>query len=209
MTAPSNAATPPLKSKKAWYRKKRVVIPSAIVGLLFVVGALNPATTATTTTSPTPTAVTSAPATAAPAPADTKAAAKDASAPRVGSEVRDGKFTFTVQSVTSAGTTLGDGFLARTAQGEYWLVTMKVLNSSDKPQMFSGSNQKLYVGKSQYGADISAAMALPGTDKSFLNTINPGNSVVGVVVFDLPAGAKPTKVSVHDSVWSGGASIAL
>jgi hypothetical protein len=39
--------------------------------------------------------------------------------------------------------------------------------------------------------------------------INPGNAVAGVILFDLPRGAKPTKIELHDSVFSGGVTVTL
>jgi len=43
----------------------------------------------------------------------------------------------------------------------------------------------------------------------FLAQINPGNSVQGVLVFDVPAGAKITAAQMHDSAFSGGVRINL
>jgi Domain of unknown function (DUF4352) len=79
---------------------------------------------------------------------------------------------------------------------------------STKPQTFFGSNQKLFVGKRQYDADDAASVYLPGS-KSLMEPINPGNAVAGTILFDVPAGAKPTKIELHDSVFSGGVNVAL
>lgn len=45
--------------------------------------------------------------------------------------------------------------------------------------------------------------------ESFLNTINPGNSVDGTLVFDVPEGLAPAAVELHDSPFSGGATVTL
>ena len=46
-------------------------------------------------------------------------------------------------------------------------------------------------------------------NKTFLEDINPGNSVVGTVVFDVPKGTKVTELELHDSAFSGGVKVAL
>ena len=47
--------------------------------------------------------------------------------------------------------------------------------------MFAGTNQKLYDAQGRkFDADDSAVMYL-GDTNSFLNDINPGNSVTGIV----------------------------
>jgi hypothetical protein len=38
----------------------------------------------------------------------------------------------------------------------------------------------------------------------FLKEINPGNSVKGTLVFDMPKDAKPATIEMHDSRFSGG-----
>ena len=86
---------------------------------------------------------------------------------------------------------------------------MTVKNTGDKAQYLSSSGQKAFNDKGQqYSADGAAAMYL---DKSntFLEQINPGNSVNGIVVFDIPKDAKLAKLELHDSVFSGGVAVAL
>jgi hypothetical protein len=43
-----------------------------------------------------------------------------------------------------------------------------------------------------------------GQSSTWLNDINPGNTVVGKIAFDMPAGAKAVKMELHDSMFSGG-----
>ena len=53
-----------------------------------------------------------------------------------------------------------------------------------------------------------AAMSIDGNDV-FLNQINPGNTVKGVLVYDMPKGAVPASIELHDSMFSGGATVSL
>ena len=40
--------------------------------------------------------------------------------------------------------------------------------------------------------------------RAFLEDINPGNSVKGIVVFDIPKDGQIVKLELHDSAFSGG-----
>lgn len=86
---------------------------------------------------------------------------------------------------------------------------MTVKNIGDKAQTFDGSDQELIDRNgSKYSADTAAGIYLDGSE-SFLEQINPGNVVDGVVVFDIPKGADPVRIELHDSMFSGGATVDL
>ncbi|GEL18376.1 DUF4352 domain-containing protein [Pseudonocardia asaccharolytica] len=128
----------------------------------------------------------------------------------LGQEVRDGSFAFTVTKVEPGVKTLGDGFLKSTAQGHYVLVHLTVTNIGKDAQMFSGGNQKLLDAQGrEFDADTGAAVMNLPDSQSFLNNINPGNSVNGTVVFDMPTDVAPAAIELHDSAFSGGATVAL
>ncbi len=116
---------------------------------------------------------------------------------------RDGKFEFTVTSVSTAASLGGEN-----AQGEYVIVWMTVQNIGHVAQGYYGNNQKLIdstgrLFSSDSMADIEANGALDETE------INPGNHINVRVVFDVPPGTKPAQLVVHDSAFSGGARINL
>lgn len=87
-------------------------------------------------------------------------------------------------------------------------MSVKVENIGDEPQSFFGDNQHLYIGERKYSADTEAAIYLDDA-KSLFEEINPGNALEGVIVFDIPAGSKPTRIELHDSAFSGGVTIDL
>ena len=161
-------------------------------------------TPSVTANAPSASAPASAPAPAA-APADD---AKDAAAP-AGASVRDGKFEFTVQSVTGGGKEIGDNpYLKQTAQGEYFVVTVKVTNIGDKAQSFSPSNQKLIDSQGrEFEPDATAQIALGGSDIPVWDNINPGNTADVRLVYDMPVGAVPAAMELHDSMFSAGAKV--
>lgn len=117
---------------------------------------------------------------------------------------KDGQFTFTVTEVRRTGH-VGDSLTGTDAQGEFIVVTMTVLNHGRHAQMLNASDQKLLANGKTYDADSGAF-----TDsKAFLNNINPGNSVVAHVAFDVPRGTTVQQVVLHDSPYSAGVRVAL
>ena len=63
-------------------------------------------------------------------------------------------------------------------------------------------------GGKRYDADTEAAIYLDDS-KTFLEEINPGNAVDGIVIFDVPKSAKPEWLELHDSAFSGGVEVSL
>lgn len=173
---------------------------------------------------------TAAPAASAPAAEGAEAAATDAAAepaepaepateapaeapaetvPGIGTAVRDGKFEFTVTDVEAGVPTIGSDMLGDTAQGQFVLVSVTVTNIGDAAQSFFGDNATLVDDQGrEHSADSTAAIYLENSE-SFYTEINPGNGVDAVVVFDIPADAVPTAIELHDSMFSGGVTVAL
>ncbi|MFE3541789.1 DUF4352 domain-containing protein [Nocardia sp. NPDC059177] len=131
-----------------------------------------------------------------------------ASAAPAGSEVRDGKFGFTVTQVDPPVSTVGDNqFLQKTAQGEYILVYVDVTNTADVAQHYFGSNQKLIDDQGrEFANDTSAEI---NVNDQLSAEINPGNKISVVLVFDVPPGTVPAAVEFHDSAFSNGTRVAL
>ncbi|MEV0684408.1 DUF4352 domain-containing protein [Nocardia sp. NPDC050378] len=127
-----------------------------------------------------------------------------------GTPVRDGKFEFTVTAVDRPVKVIGDNpYLQKTAQGEYIAVHLTVTNIGDKPQSYFASNQKLFDDQGREFENDTMAGINVNDDSAMMSDINPGNSVDVVVVFDVPAGTVPASLELHDSMFSGGAQVAL
>jgi len=123
---------------------------------------------------------------------------------------RDGKFEFTVDDMDCSQTTLGGQYLNKQAQGKFCVITVSVRNIGDEAQTFDGGNQKAFDATgTQYENDGAAEMYANDDAETFLNDINPGNSVTGKIVFDVPTSTTLTQVELHDSIWSGGVKVAL
>jgi hypothetical protein len=127
---------------------------------------------------------------------------------KIGQPVKDGSFTFVVHSVKCGLTTSG-GSLPSEPQGEFCAVNLTVTNHGNKAQPFSALEVKGFIGASKYEADPGASvLANPSTD-TFLNSINPGNSIKAIVLFDVPAGTQLDTVELHDSLFSAGTSVSV
>jgi hypothetical protein len=46
-----------------------------------------------------------------------------------------------------------------------------------------------------------------GSSDAWLEEINPGNSVDGVIPFDVPEGVSPVSIELHDSMFSSGVTV--
>ena len=137
--------------------------------------------------------------------------AQPPSGPGLNASARDGKFEFTVTKVQSGVHSVGGDALGQKAQGQFILLTITVKNIADKAQLFDASSQKLHdASKRTYDADSAASIyANTSGSPTFLENINPGNQVSGIVVFDVPTTVVPTQTELHDSPFSGGVTVRL
>jgi hypothetical protein len=135
--------------------------------------------------------------------------ASGAGLPRIGTAVRDGKFEFTVTKVDRGIKQVGGDLLGEKAQGRFALVHVTVKNIGDESQLLDDTSQVVRdaTGR-EFDADSVAAMSIEGNDV-FLNEINPGNTVKGVLVYDMPKDAEPASIELHDSMYSGGVMVSL
>lgn len=124
--------------------------------------------------------------------------------------VKDGKFEFTVTGVDCSKTSLGSAPLSTDATGVFCLVNVSVANIGDEAQTLDSTSQFGYdADGKKYSTDTEAALYLEDAGQTIFEQLNPGTSVDGVLVFDVPAGTKLTKLELHDSMLSGGVTVNL
>lgn len=131
---------------------------------------------------------------------------------KVGEPARDGKFEFIVKSIECGRPQVGNEFLNKKAQGQFCLVNLNVKNIGDVSQSLSSFNQYAYDAQNRkFTADDTATLyaAAPDAGSAWYNEINPGNSVDGTFVFDVPKGVSLTTVELHDSTFSSGIKVNL
>lgn len=204
---PAYPPAPPVKQQN-WFMRHKII--SGILGLVLIGGvssALGGGGDEPTTAAPT---TASSPATTA-APAAAKPAAKPAEkkAPGIGAKVRDGKFEFVVTKIEDGGTQVGDSTFGEKAQGQFTLVHLSITNIGDKPQTMFTDNQTVIDGQGRkFTPNSMAGIHLENNDV-WIQEINPGNTVRGTLVFDMPKGSKPASIQLHDSMFSGGVTVSL
>jgi len=131
---------------------------------------------------------------------------------KIGTPVRDGKFEFTISEVKCGETTVSGpgGYLTATAQGQYCLMTIAVKNIGNEQQYFLDGDQKLLNASGQeYSTDTTATIYKADNNNVFANQINPGNTVSGVLVYDIPKDQTPVTAELHDSAFSEGVKVNL
>lgn len=221
-TPPPAGPHAPAPKKRSWFARHKIL--TALLAVVALVIAVNlggggddeeTSTPGGSVDAQPPVADDAAPAAeeAEPAAEDAEPAAEEpdpaADLPGIGEPVRDGMFEFTVTQVETGVTEVGDEFLNEQAQGQYVLVHITVTNIGDRAQSLFGDNQTLVDTEGrEHSADSTAALYLDSAD-TFFSEINPGNSVGGVVVFDIPADAVPAAIELHDSMFSGGVTVSL
>ena len=125
-------------------------------------------------------------------------------------EASDGDFTFKVTKIEDGGTKIGDEYLNTKAQGKFVLVHMTIKNHGTDPGTFFGDNQYLVDTQGRKAsADTEAAIYMGDNAQAIFEEINPGNTLSGVVVFDIPANATPASLELHDSAMSGGVTVTV
>lgn len=222
-TGPGPVVGPPVPappSPRSWFARHKVLTALGVLVALVVVGSLvNGGGDEVGDAAPPPAAASTAASTDPVAqPSEDQPASEGATTPEpsasqpsavVGTPVRDGKFEFTVTGVETGVERVGNDVLGQEAQGQYVLLHLTVTNIGTEAQYFDGSSQKLLDAAGRtFSADSSAAIYLDESN-SFLNQINPGNGVEGIVVFDVPTDAVLVSAELHDSAFSGGVIVAL
>lgn len=137
----------------------------------------------------------------------TKAPAKKTAG--IGDKVRDGKFEFTVTGMDCSKSKVGSEYLNTKAQGKFCIVSVAVTNIGDESQLFTGGDQLAYAGKTEFKNDSTAELYANEDSQTFLEDINPGNSVKGKLIFDVPKKTTLTEIELHDSFLSGGVRVSL
>lgn len=135
----------------------------------------------------------------------------EATTAKIGEPARDGKFEFTVKSLECGKPNVGSQYLTKTAQGQYCLLNIGVKNIGDEAQSLYSGNQYLFNDAGQkFSADSTATAYADTTNSvSWFSEINPGNSVEGALVFDVPKDVVITQARLHDSAFSNGVIVNL
>lgn len=204
LDSPPTPPLAPIPVKRAWYKKKRILIPGVLLALAGFVNAIN-GNSAGSNPSPSAEGASANPNFMAPEKSSAPTVKNDIA--KLNQPVRDGDFEFVVKGVTCGKTEVGNKYLSTKAQGQFCLASLTVKNIGEKAGSMFGDNQKaLDASGREFSADTAAAMYLKDSQAVY-KEINPGNTLLGTVIFDVPRGTKITHVELHDSAFSGGAKV--
>lgn len=186
--------------------KTALIVTAVVFAFSFIVGIIasltaEPATTQNTSTADSETNATNN------VSSDTTS---NANMPTIGQAARDGKFEFIIKSVSCGQTSIGSDFLTETAQGQFCNLSVSVKNIGNEPQTLFVDNQYVFNASGQkYSADSAATIVANPNSDTWIGEINPGNTIEGIMVFDLPKDQTPTVAQLHDSAFSDGIKIKL
>ncbi|MET0416615.1 MAG: DUF4352 domain-containing protein, partial [Actinoplanes sp.] len=108
---------------------------------------------------------------------------KNAIAGQMGKAATDGKFQFTVTGMKCGVKQVGPAEFGEKAQGQFCLVDVTVKNTGASAEVFSDMSQQAYdEAGTEYSVDSGAGTWANKDYSTFLESINPGNSVKGKLV---------------------------
>jgi hypothetical protein len=123
-----------------------------------------------------------------------------------GPQASDGGLTFAITGVESAPSVqYQDAPVEKTAQGEFLIVHLNVLNSGDAQGSFLATLQKLKARGTTYDIDDEATAYLNGTWAD----LAPSDSADVAIAFDVPPGTTGESLEVHGEPMSAGVDIPL
>lgn len=135
---------------------------------------------------------------------------RNAAEGKMNTPATDGKFQFTVTGMTCGVKSVGPDGFGETAQGEFCLIGVTIKNVGKSAEIFNDSSQKAYdAANTEYSVDSGAAIWANKDSSTFLEQINPGNTVKGDLVFDVPQGTKLGSVVLHESAFTAGVRVPL
>ena len=183
------------KAMRPWFKKKRFIVPLALVALIVISTASNAGKSGSNSADHSSSGDSSSTETTAMA--------------ALGDTVTDGEFSFVVSKMKCGVSSYGGEYANVKAQGQFCQFNIAVTNNGNDAQYFSGSDQLLYSadGK-EFESDTSAAI-YADSSSTWLDEINPGNTLKGLIIFDVPEGVKLSHLELHDSMFSTGVEVSV
>lgn len=127
----------------------------------------------------------------------------------LGSTVNTGNFDVTVTAVEAGVTVIGNEYLNETPSGQFVLVRITVANTSNESDYFHGSDHTLIDEQGRKHSTSSGSLYLD--EPTFvLESINPGVSIDGVLLYDIPVDATPVSLELEsDEIFGDSILVSL
>jgi len=177
------------RSRRRWHRKKRYVIPLALVVLLLVTSSSAGRRLTNGSTGRSPGSTSSA-------------------RPQIGVPVRDGQLEFVLTRWQCGVPEIGQGIWAHPARGQFCLADLTVRDIGRESRTLFEPLVKLYdTDGKRHDPDVSARFYLG--QQSLWGGVDPGQTISGTAAFDIPETARGDRLELHDGVLSGGTRLLL
>lgn len=190
-----------------WFKRHKILTGIGIIVILFIIGSAaggGKKTVATQTENNN-----------SPSTSSSSTKVPTASVPGLNQPADDGKLQFTVTSMQcnqSQVESPDDSDVTQTQGAPYCIVNLNVKDISTAAQTFEADSQYLYdASGKQYSVDDTASITLESESSQFVEdpTVNPGVTLTGQLVFDIPSTVTPTYAMFHDSSLSDGVKVNL
>jgi hypothetical protein len=207
------------KATRPWFKKKRFIIPIALVVLFAIIGLGGGGEDADSTTSASVESSDSGADNSKASASEEKPAKAEKAKPgsknnpaKIGQTISLEGTKYTVKNARKSAT-VGGEFMQEKADGVFVIVTLTIENTKDETKTFSDSAAKFVTkdGKS-YATDTDGTVAVMGMNEEplWLADMQPDLPKTGQLVFDVPpAKVKASSLEVSDLFGGGEAYVAL
>lgn len=197
--AEAQAAKAKAKALRPWYQKKRFIVPIALVLIIGISQGMSGGSGTDNTGTDTSTSGEE---------STTEEATNEMLG--IGDAAVDGDFSFTVSGVECGIPSVGSDVFGSEAQGQYCLVSVSIENVGSEAKTMFADSQKLFDSEGrEFSTDTSAMIYLEDGADSWLSEINPGNTLEGKLLFDIPADATIDYIVLYEGVFSSGVEVSL
>lgn len=128
---------------------------------------------------------------------------------KLGDTVTDGDFSFVASNMKCGIKQYGGEYANAKAQGQYCQFDIAVTNNGDDAQYFSGTDQYLFSADGKKFESDSSAAIYADSSNTWLDKVNPGNTLKGLLIFDVPADVELDHLELHDGIFSTGVEVSV
>ena len=217
-TPPVYGAVPAPEQKKNWFARHKLLTALLVIVVLAVIGASlskqSDGKPAASSSSQAADSAAAGNAADSADKADKKAESEGAQDNKnddatvgIGTPVILGDFEVTVTNVDKGVSHIGNDVLGKDATGQYVIVDVTVKNTGKEAAGFSESEQKLVDTEGRQHS-VSGDSLYLGDASMIYEMVNPGNTVTGKLLYDVPADAVPAKLELETG-WIHNATVTL